>query len=80
MVGNLVVSVIAGIVAFVGFLLVDVRYALALAAWVALTDVIPGVGALLGATGVAAVAAFQGGPQVVGALSCSSSTSRSRTT
>jgi predicted PurR-regulated permease PerM len=45
-----------------------VRYALALAAWVAFTDVIPGVGALLGAAGVAAVAAFQGGPQVVGAL------------
>jgi len=68
MVGNLVVSVIAGIVAYIGFLVLDVRYALALAAWVAFTDVIPGVGALLGAAGVAAVAAFQGGPQVVGAL------------
>jgi predicted PurR-regulated permease PerM len=68
MVGNLVVSVIAGIVAFVGFIFFDVRYALALAAWVAFTDVIPGVGALLGAAGVAAVAAFQGGPQVAGAL------------
>lgn len=68
MVGNLVISLIAGVVAFVGLLLLDVRYALALAAWVAFTDIIPGVGALLGAAGVAAVVAFQGGPQVAAAL------------
>jgi predicted PurR-regulated permease PerM len=68
MVGNLVISIIAGAVAFVGLFLLDVRYALALAAWVAFTDIIPGVGALLGAAGVAAVVAFQGGPQVVAAL------------
>jgi len=67
-VGNLGISVIAGVVAFVGFLLLDVRFALALAVWVAFTDVIPGVGALLGAAGVAAVVAFQGGPQLAGAL------------
>lgn len=67
-VGNLVISVIAGVVAFVGFMLLDIRYALALAFWVAFTDVIPGVGALLGAAGVAAVVAFQGGPQLIGAL------------
>jgi len=68
MVGNLVISIIAGVVAFVGFLLLDVRYALALAAWVAFTDIIPGVGALLGAAGVGAVVAFQGGPQLAAAL------------
>lgn len=67
-VGNAVISVIAGVVAYVGFVLLDIRFALALAAWVAFTDVIPGVGALLGAAGVAAVVAFQGGPQLVGAL------------
>ncbi len=67
-VGNLVISVIAGVVAFAGFLLLDIRYALALAFWVAFTDVIPGVGALLGAAGVAAVVAFQGGPELIGAL------------
>ena len=68
MVGNLVISIIAGVVAFVGLFMLDVRYALALAAWVAFTDIIPGVGALLGAAGVAAVVAFQGGPQVFAAL------------
>ena len=68
MVGNLVISVIAGVVSFVGFTLLDVDYALALAAWVAFTDIIPGVGALLGAAGVAAVVAFQGGPQLVAVL------------
>jgi len=68
MVGNLVISIIAGVVAFVGFLLLDVRYALALAAWVAFTDIIPGVGALLGAAGVGAVVAFQGGPQLAAPL------------
>lgn len=68
MVGNLVISVIAGVVSFIGFTLLDVDYALALAAWVAFTDIIPGVGALLGAAGVAAVVAFQGGPQLVAVL------------
>lgn len=67
-VGNAVISVIAGVVAYVGFLLLDVRFALALAAWVAFTDIIPGIGALLGAAGVAVVVAFQGGPQLAGAL------------
>lgn len=55
-VGNLVVSVIAGIVTWVGLTLIGVPYALALAAWVAITDLVPVLGALLGAAGVAAVA------------------------
>jgi predicted PurR-regulated permease PerM len=58
-VGNLVVSVIAGVVTWVGLTLLGVPYALALAAWVALTDIIPVLGALLGAAGVAAVAVVQ---------------------
>jgi predicted PurR-regulated permease PerM len=58
-VGNLIVSVIAGVVTWVGLSLLGVPYALALAAWVAITDVIPVLGALLGAAGVAAVAIVQ---------------------
>lgn len=55
-VGNLIVSVVAGVVTWVGLTLIGVPYALALAAWVAITDLIPILGALLGAAGVAAVA------------------------
>lgn len=55
-VGNLIVSVIAGVVTWVGLTMIGVPYALALAAWVAITDLIPVLGALLGAAGVAAVA------------------------
>ena len=55
-VGNLVVSVIAGVVTWVGLTLIGVPYASALAAWVAITDLVPVLGALLGAAGVAAVA------------------------
>ena len=55
-VGNLVVSVIAGVVTWIGLTAIGVPYALALAAWVAITDLIPVLGALLGAAGVAAVA------------------------
>lgn len=59
-VGNLVVSVIAGVVTWVGLTVIGVPYALALAAWVAITDLIPILGALLGAAGVAVVAFTQG--------------------
>ena len=55
-VGNFIVSIIAGVVAWVGLSLIGVPYALALAAWVAITDLIPVLGALLGAAGVAVVA------------------------
>ena len=55
-VGNVIVSVIAGVVAWIGLTLIGVPYALALAAWVAITDLIPVLGALLGAAGVAVVA------------------------
>ena len=55
-VGNLVVSVIAGVVTGIGLTFIGVPYALALAAWVAITDLIPVLGAMLGAAAVAAVA------------------------
>lgn len=67
--GNLVISLIAGVVTYVGLSLIGVPYALALAAWVAITDLIPVFGALLGAAGVAAVAFFSGvGPLVASVL------------
>jgi predicted PurR-regulated permease PerM len=59
-VGNMVISLMAGAVSFVGFQIIGVQFAIVLAAWVALTDLIPAVGAFIGAAGVAAVAAFQG--------------------
>jgi predicted PurR-regulated permease PerM len=63
--GNVVVSLIAGGVTFVALLAIGVPYALALAVWVALTDLIPTVGALLGAAVVCLVAAFVGVPALV---------------
>jgi predicted PurR-regulated permease PerM len=59
-VGSIVISLMAGVVAFAGFQIIGVQFALVLAAWIALTDLIPAVGAFIGAAGVAAVTAFQG--------------------
>jgi predicted PurR-regulated permease PerM len=67
-VGNLVLSLIAGVVSFAGFQLIGIRFALVLAAWVAFTDLIPVVGAFIGAAGVAVVAAFQGPGVVIAAV------------
>lgn len=67
-VGNVVISLIAGVVSFAGFQIIGVRFALVLAAWVAFTDLIPVVGAFIGAAGVAAVAAFQGPGVVIAAV------------
>lgn len=67
-VGNLVISVTAGLISFAGFQIIGVRFALILAAWVAFTDLIPVVGAFIGAAGVAAVAAFQGPGVVIATL------------
>jgi predicted PurR-regulated permease PerM len=63
--GNVVVSLIAGVVTFVALLLLGVPYAVALAIWVALTDLIPTVGALLGAAVVCLVAAFVSVPVLI---------------
>ena len=67
-VGNLLVSLIAGVVTWIGLLILDVPYAAALAVFVAVTDLIPAVGATIGAAVVVAVAATQSPGQLIGAL------------
>jgi predicted PurR-regulated permease PerM len=58
--GNLTVSVIAGVVSFIGFWFMGVEYALVLALWVAITDLVPIVGAFVGAVPAILVGARQG--------------------
>ncbi|MEU0518768.1 AI-2E family transporter [Streptosporangium sp. NPDC006007] len=59
--GNLLISVIAGVVTWVFLAVLDVQYALALALVVAVTDLIPLVGATIGAVLVSVVALLQSG-------------------
>jgi predicted PurR-regulated permease PerM len=59
--GNLIVSVIAGVTTTIAMWIIGVPYAAALGMWVALTDLIPSVGALLGAAAVLVVAGLSGG-------------------
>jgi predicted PurR-regulated permease PerM len=66
--GNLVVSLIAGVVTVVGLLLLGVPYAVVLGVWVAIADLIPAVGAYLGAIPALVVAGFVGLPQFIGTL------------
>jgi len=56
--GNILISIIAGILAFIALSLIGVPYAAALAMWVAIADLIPSVGAMLGAIVAIIVAAF----------------------
>src|SRR5207253_2203557 len=56
--GNLFISVIAGILAFGAMRIIGVPFAAALAMWVAITDLIPAVGATLGAVVCVIVALF----------------------
>jgi predicted PurR-regulated permease PerM len=58
--GNIVISIIAGLATYIFLLAVDVPYPIALALLVAITDLIPLVGATLGAILVTAVAFFSG--------------------
>jgi predicted PurR-regulated permease PerM len=58
--GNIIVSVIAGVVTFAFLAIVGVPFAAALAMWVAIADLIPTVGATLGALACVGVAAFAG--------------------
>jgi predicted PurR-regulated permease PerM len=58
--GNIAVSIIAGIGAFVALVVIRVPFAAALAMWVAVADLIPTVGATLGALAAVMVAAFSG--------------------
>jgi predicted PurR-regulated permease PerM len=67
--GNLVVSIIAGICAYIALRILGVPSALALAFWVALTDLIPLVGATIGAVPATIVAFFGGWPVGVATLS-----------
>jgi predicted PurR-regulated permease PerM len=56
--GNILTSIIAGVVSFIALTLIGVPFAAALAMWVAIADLIPAVGATLGAVIAVAVAAF----------------------
>lgn len=56
--GNILISVIAGVLAFIAMRIIGVRFAAALAMWVAITDLIPAVGATLGAIVCVLVALF----------------------
>lgn len=58
--GNLTVSVIAGVVTFFGFWFLGLDYPLVLALWIALTDLVPIVGAFIGAVPAVLLAARQG--------------------
>jgi predicted PurR-regulated permease PerM len=58
MVGNLIVSLVAGITSFVVLVVLGVPYALPLAVAVAITDLIPLVGATIGAVLVTAITFF----------------------
>lgn len=56
--GNIFISIIAGTLAFLVLEILDVPFAAALAVWVAIADLIPGVGAMLGAVVCVIVALF----------------------
>ncbi|HEX3908219.1 MAG TPA: AI-2E family transporter [Mycobacteriales bacterium] len=58
--GNLATSVVAGTTCFVWLLAWGVPFPIALALFIAVTDLIPLVGATIGAVGVSAVALFHG--------------------
>ncbi len=68
MIGNLVISAIAGVVAYAGLLVLDIPFALPLALIVAVTDLIPLIGATLGTAVCGVVAAVASGvwPAAVG--------------
>ncbi|HWC32249.1 MAG TPA: AI-2E family transporter, partial [Actinomycetota bacterium] len=67
-IGNIIVSLIAGVVSFVALALLGVPYPAALAFWVAIADLIPTIGATLGAVVAVAVAAFAGPVQLIGSI------------
>jgi len=65
-IGNLAVSVIAGALYYITLSILGVPYALPLAMWVAIADLIPMVGATLGAIPATIVAFFHGVPTGIG--------------
>lgn len=58
--GNVLTSLIAGIVSFIAMVIIGVPYPAALAIWVAITDLVPMIGALFGALVCVTVAFFDG--------------------
>jgi len=68
LIGNLIVSAVAGFSSFIVLSIIGVPYTLALVAWIAITDVIPTVGAYLGAIPALIVAAFVGWPEFFATL------------
>jgi predicted PurR-regulated permease PerM len=58
--GNVGISIIAGVTSFIFLTIIGVPFAAALAMWVAIADLIPTVGATLGALAAVIVAAFSG--------------------
>ncbi|HEY1739298.1 MAG TPA: AI-2E family transporter [Acidimicrobiia bacterium] len=60
MIGNLLISLVAGTAAFLMFLIMGVPNAAALGAWIAFTDLIPLVGATIGAVAGVIAAFFHG--------------------
>jgi len=66
--GNVTVSIVAGTVSFLYFLIAGIPYPAALALWVAIADLIPLVGATLGMIPAVIVAFFLGWPLGVATL------------
>ena len=60
MIGNLIISVFAGVSSFVCLIILDVPFALPLAFFVAIADLIPMLGATIGAAGCVLVALLSG--------------------
>jgi predicted PurR-regulated permease PerM len=63
--GNLLISVIAGTLAFAVLELLGVPFAAALGFWVAIADLVPSVGAMLGAVLCVLVASFSSGGHAI---------------
>jgi predicted PurR-regulated permease PerM len=63
--GNIFVSVVAGMFAYAAFRFMGLPFAAALGMWVAIADLIPTVGATLGALAAVIVAAFVGWGEVI---------------
>lgn len=65
MLGNMLTSIIAGIVVFVTLVIMGVPYPLLLGLWVALVDLLPLVGGLLAGVPVVIIAAFHSVPALI---------------
>lgn len=67
-IGNLIISLAAGVAAFIVFTAIGLPYAVALATWVGLMDLIPAIGALIGMIPALIVASQVGMREVVFAV------------